>query len=206
MPTPAELLANLGLIANEAMPVAVAWHVAIALALIALGLGRRPTQRLARGLLVGPLGSVAACALAFHNPFNAIVFAVSAVALGALAARGAHAPVARGGAWATAIGAALIAYAWVYPHFLTGAALSYLYAAPVGAIPCPTLSLAIGMALLGDGLGGRAYAMMLSGIGLFYGVFGAARLGVWLDVGLIAGAIALGVRAWSHDRGADPRH
>lgn len=200
MPTRAELLTNLGLIANEATPIAITWHVALALVLLALALGWRPTQRVARGLLVGPLGSVAACALAFHNPFNATVFAASATVLVLLSLRGGQAPVTRGSTWSTVIGGALLGYAWLYPHFLTGHVLTYWYAAPLGVIPCPTLALAIGVALLGDGLGGRAYAVVLTGLGLFYGVFGVVRLGVWLDVGLIAGAVALGVQSWRRGR------
>jgi hypothetical protein len=49
----------------------------------------------------------------------------------------------------------------------------------------------IGVALVVDGLGSRAWALLLAGAGLFYGVFGVARLGVTLDVGLIVGAVGL---------------
>jgi hypothetical protein len=32
---------------------------------------------------------------------------------------------------------------------------------------------------------------VLAALGLFYGIFGVLRLGVWLDAGLVAGAVVL---------------
>ena len=89
----------------------------------------------------------------------------------------------------------MIAFAWIYPHFLEGLSPgTSLWAAPMGVIPCPTLSLVIGFALLFDGFGSRSWSLILAGVGLFYGLFGAARLGVVLDVVLVGGASALLVR------------
>jgi len=86
----------------------------------------------------------------------------------------------------------MAAFGLVYPHFThTASAIGYLYAAPTGLVPCPTLSLAIGVALIADGLGSRAFALLLAAAGLFYGIFGVVRLGVTLDLGLIAGAAVL---------------
>ncbi|MBL0220925.1 MAG: hypothetical protein IPQ07_44525 [Myxococcales bacterium] len=45
----------------------------------------------------------------------------------------------------------------------------------------------------------RAWSYTLAGFGLFYGVFGVARLGVVLDLPLIAGAVTLAVAV-------SPRH
>jgi hypothetical protein len=93
----------------------------------------------------------------------------------------------------------------VYPHFThTSSPFGYLYAAPTGLVPCPTLSLAIGVALIADGLGSRAFSLVLAAAGLFYGIFGVARLGVLLDVGLVAGAGVLLVRGLMITR--TPRH
>ena len=87
----------------------------------------------------------------------------------------------------------------VYPHFFgisyplpwVFGPLAYLYAAPTGLIPCPTLSLVIGFALLGGGLGSRAWSISLAAVGLFYGLFGVMRLRVYWDIPLIFGAAAL---------------
>jgi len=101
----------------------------------------------------------------------------------------------------------MIAFATFYPHFLSDRTpVAYLYAAPTGVIPCPTLSLVIGFALLGGGLRAPVWSSVLAAVGLFYGLFGVARLGVQLDVALIAGAatlLALSVAAGgSRDRHA----
>ena len=191
MPRAADILDGLSAIANQATGVAVAWHILIATALVALVSGWRPSQRTARLLIGMPLASVAAVAIAFANPFNGLVFTASALAMTALAMRGDRRPVWRGSAWTRAIGLVMIAFGWVYPHFLEGPAIAYLYASPVGLVPCPTLAVAIGFALLGNGLGSRAWGLTLAAVGLFYGLFGVLRLGVFLDIALVGGAIAL---------------
>jgi hypothetical protein len=63
---------------------------------------------------------------------------------------------------ATAIGVSMIAFGWLYPHFLEShPATTYLFAAPTGVIPCPTLSLVIGFALLSGGL---VLTMLVTGV------------------------------------------
>jgi hypothetical protein len=138
-----------------------------------------------------PLASVAGVAIVFNNLFNGSLFAASALALTAMAMGGDRRLVSRGPAWTRGIGMAMIGFGWVYPHFLKGNAMAYLYASPVGLIPCPTLAVAIGFALLGNGLGSRGWSLMLVALGLFYGLFGVLRLGVLLDMGLIGGSLAL---------------
>jgi hypothetical protein len=138
-----------------------------------------------------PLASVAGVAIVFNNPFNGLVFGASALALTAIAMGGDRRSVSRGSAWAPGIGVTTIAFGWVYPHFLQGDATTYLYAAPVGLVPCPTLAVAIGFALVGNGLGSRVWSLTLGALGLFYGLFGVLRLSVLLDTGLVGGALAL---------------
>ena len=118
------------------------------------------------------------------------------LALTALAMNGDRRPVSRGSAWTRGIGVAMIAFGWLYPHFLDGHAIAYLYASPVGLVPCPTLAVAIGFALLGNGLGSRVWSLTLAALGLFYGLFGVLRLGVFLDIGLVGGAVALAASAF----------
>jgi hypothetical protein len=69
------------------------------------------------------------------------------------------------------------------------------YGAPTGLVPCPTLSLMIGFALIAGGLAARTWSLTLAAAGVFYGAFGAARLGVTIDLALIAGALGLVVLA-----------
>ncbi len=200
MPPATEILDGLSAIANQASGIAVAWHIVIAMALVALAAGWRPSQRTARLLIGMPLASVAGVAIVFDNPFNGLVFAASALALTAMAMSGDRRPVSLGSAWMRGIGVATIAFGWVYPHFLDRHAAAYLYAAPVGLVPCPTLATVVGFALLGGGLGSRVWSLTLAALGLFYGLFGVLRLSVLLDIGLIGGALAL-VAAVLHSAG-----
>lgn len=192
MPSAPMIIAHLTLATNRATGVAMAWHAAIAAGIVALILGVRPSRRGAGVMLAAPIVSAAAVALALGNPFNGTILAALALALIWLALRLGTAPVASGPAPARAAGVLLVAFGSLYPHFLQNGTLpDYLYAAPTGVIPCPTLSLVIGFALIAGGLRSPAWSLTLSVSGLFYGLFGVARLGVYLDIPLIAGAAAL---------------
>lgn len=192
MPRPDSILANLTLIANDAVTASIAWHALTLLAVLALVFGWRPSRRLAGVLVAAPIASAGVVAFAYGNPFNGLLLGALAAALVGIASRMGSERAARGPAATTAVGVVMIAFGWLYPHFLTfGPVTRYLVAAPMGLIPCPTLSLVIGFALLAGGLGSRAWSIVLAVVGLFYGLFGAARLGVRLDVALVGGAAAL---------------
>lgn len=194
----AEILAGLGRIANEAFVHAVLWHVIVGVAVAAFWLGWRPSPRLVGGLLCLPLVSVSGFAWAFGSPFNGSSFALIAVVLGWLAWRTPKAAVTGSRRWTTAFGGLLVAFAWSYPHFLVGRpALAYLVGAPLGLIPCPTLSLVIGVALIGYGPNTKGWALVLAGAGAFYALFGLLRLGVLIDVVLLVGSLGLGLREWT---------
>lgn len=190
MPSSDEILAGLRAISNQGFPLAVWWHVAVASALgvVAAGLWR-PSPRAMSGLLAAPLLSVSVFALAFGNPFNAAVFAGLAVMLVVLGGKSSPEEARPSGKWAGRLGIALVVFAWVYPHFLMGrSSVAYLIGAPLGLIPCPTLALLTGLSLLGAGPRGRTWSLVLAAAGLLYGAYGALRLGVWLDLGLLVGA------------------
>ena len=89
-------------------------------------------------------------------------------------------------------GLLLFLFGWAYPHFLeTRPVWAYLYLAPTGLIPCPTLSILTGLVLILDGLGSRTICLVFGLAGLLYGVIGVFRLGVVIDAVLILGAFAL---------------
>ena len=192
MPNPQTIVDQLTLASNGAAVVAIAWHVVVAGAILGLLLGWRPSNRTAGVMLAGPIASAAGVALVFGNPFNGTILAALAVALVVLALRLSPRPVALGSPTARVVGALLVAFGAFYPHFLHhGTPLAYVYAAPTGVVPCPSLSLVIGFALLADGLGSRAWSLTAAALGLFYGIFGVARLAVYLDIPLVLGALAL---------------
>lgn len=193
MPTTSEILRGLVSIANEWLAVAVAWHVVIAGAILALLLGWRPRPRTAGGAIALLPASVAIFAVAYGNPFNGTVFAALTIALVALALRDRTPAFARTSGLARIGGATMLAYGWFYPHFLVGDPSQYLYAAPVGLVPCPSLAVALGFALLVGG--SRAWSLTLAGVAAFYALFGMLRLGVTLDLGLLVGAVLLVIAA-----------
>ncbi len=198
MPPREELLWQIGRAANLGVPVAVMWHALVAGAVLALFAGWRPSRRLAAAILVLLITSAAAVAWAFGIDFNALVLALFALLIGVLGLRApADAPIARAHGWRFGAGVALAALGFVYPLFLTGPAISYLAAAPLGVLPCPTLLFCIGAALAAEGALDKPAALVLAIAGIFYGATGAGRLGVALDWALLAGAAALAASALS---------
>ncbi len=128
-------------------------------------------------------------------PFNGLVLGVIAVVLLVMASRfrgvslhGARVSIATPRAWIP--GALLIAYGWVYPHFLSGGnAVRYLYEAPVGLVPCPTLLVVIGLSMVVGSFRSCAWNLVTGLTALFYGFFGAVYLKVGWDWVLALGAV-----------------
>lgn len=197
MPDSEPILEGLAWLANRATLVSLLWHLIALSVLVCLYIGWRPSRRNAALGMCVPLVSVSALAWLAGLPFNAAVVAGLALALGGLALRlSAELPALGGPAWARVAGGLLIALGWLYPHFLeTEMMLAYAVAAPLGVVPCATLAMLVGFALAGDGLGSRAWSLTLAAAGAFYGVFGAFFLGIFTDLALLVGSVALGVHA-----------
>jgi hypothetical protein len=192
MPDASEILAGLAEIANRAIVVAVVWHVLIAGAAVALGRGWRPQADVAATLLASLPASVAMLAIAQENWFTGVAFSAIAIALLFLSTQLGWAPVRAGAPLNKRIGIALVVFGYLYPHFLESVSpLVYLVAAPVGVVPCPTLAVVIGFTLLEAQRFTRSWVLVVSAAGLFYGAVGVLRLGVWLDVPLVLGALVL---------------
>ena len=159
MPTPDEILAGLTGIAHRWFVFAVAWHLLVAVGLLAASQHRRPSPRWAGALLILPLLSVSAFAWGIHDRFNGTVFLALSAALGLISWRANRVEVGRQ-KWTTVLGVVLISFAWVYPEFLQGwPQVTYLIAAPMGLVPCPTLAMVLGFTLLGYGPASRAWAL-----------------------------------------------
>jgi hypothetical protein len=196
MPSVEQILNGLQEIVNARGGIAVFWHAYFGAFAVALLLGCRPRRRLAGLLLAPPLLSVSVLAWTARNPFNGIVFALLTLAALGLACKLTCEPARTAPAWFLFPGMALFAFGWAYPHFLeTASFLPYLFRAPVGLIPCPTLAIVCGLLLVLDGLGSRALCLVLGVAGLFFGVFGVARLGVAVDWTLLLGSLVLLTRA-----------
>jgi hypothetical protein len=190
MPNSEQILNGLSTIANQWQLLAIAWHVYFAVLIGGLTLGLRPSKRVGAILLALPLLSVSILAWLAANPFNGLLFALASIALLVIAVRLPQEQVEAAPFWLTSAGTFLFLFGWLYPHFLESASfLPYLYAAPTGLIPCPTLSIVTGLSLMVRGLESRAWSVVLGGMGLFYALFGAIRLGVTIDLILLVGAL-----------------
>jgi hypothetical protein len=199
MLTAREILEGLTRIANQWQTLAVVWHILLAVFLAALVWGWRPSRPLAGGLIAVLMASVSILAWVAGNPFNGSVFGLLSLALIVLTLRMPRTTVSLSPPWAVFTGTLLVAFGWIYPHFLqTGSWATYLYAAPFGLVPCPTLSVALGLTLIFNGLGSRAWPLVMAAAGLLYGLFGAFQLGVLIDFVLIGGAITMVIQPLLH--------
>jgi hypothetical protein len=184
VPSSTELLAQITHLANTWAPVAIAWHLVLAALLLAILGNWRPRER-TLGWLFGALAaSVAFAAWSVGNPFNAISFGLLSILLIVASAR---AVIPTTPHWQRWPAAGLILYGGVYPHFLHAPALTYVIAAPVGVIPCPTLAMVAGLALLTN-VQSRAVLIALITWSTVYAAIGVLWFGLWLDVGLVAAA------------------
>ena len=192
MPTADQILASLKEISNSWTSIAIFWHIYFAVLAVTLMSGKRLSKQI-HGILLGiPLLSVSILAWAYSNPFNGIVFAVVGIALIYVSSKLPRDAIQIGPLWMIIMGVALFMFGWIYPHFLdTTTFLTYVYAAPTGIIPCPTLSIVIGLALITNGLNSRKFSYILGFTGIFYGIFGVVRLGVSIDLVLLFGAVIL---------------
>ncbi|HZW60096.1 MAG TPA: hypothetical protein VFE85_07370 [Woeseiaceae bacterium] len=192
MPAANDILDGLQAIANGWPALAALWHVYFGVLAGALLCGYRPSQRLAGILAALPLVSVSVLGFAAANAFNGTVFALLASTALLLAARmpGQRVRIAP---WPwRAAGVPMFAFGWLYPHFLAVQSfVDYGYLAPTGLVPCPTLAIIVGVTLLLGGLGTAAWSGLFAASGLFYGTFGAMRLGVSMDWLLSLGSLCL---------------
>jgi hypothetical protein len=203
MPSPETIVSLAATTANQYKTLAIGWHVVFGMLLLALLAGWRPADRSTGYLLAAPFLSVSALAWRSGNPFNGATFAVLALALMGLASRLSKERVSVASSAVFLPGAFLVAFGWTYPHFLTtNQWTTYLYAAPFGLLPCPTLSAVIGLTLMLDMLRSKAWSVTLATAGLIYGAMGVFGLGVTLDYGLLIGGAILGMLAGAPARPA----
>jgi hypothetical protein len=192
MPSSHEILEHLTVIANEWRSIAIAWHAVAGAFLIGLLIGWRPSSRVVGIAVAVSTASVSALAWNSGNPFNGALFGVLTMALAGLAIRLPSKNIELGSRAMMMAGMSVVAFGWVYPHFLeTRSSVSYLYEAPLGLIPCPTLSAAIGLTLVAGLSGARTWSAVLAAAGILYGLIGVFRLGVLIDVALLAGGLGL---------------
>ena len=200
MPPPELILSGLSAIANEWRDLAIVWHVFFA-ALVLAALARRLSRRAVGALLVIPLMSVGGLARGAGNGFNAVVVGGLAVLLAGSVAKVSNQTARLESLPAVVAGGLLLGFGFGYPHFLEAKSwLPYMYSAPLGLLPCPTLAALLGITLMFGLFRHGAWAAILGVAAVLYGAIGTFRLGVGIDVVLIVGGAVLVVANMSARR------
>ncbi len=190
MPSSESVTGALAALAHEWRWVAIAWHGLLALLAIAIGAGWRPAARTFVVMAVLPLVSVSVLAWRSGNPFNGGVFAALALGLSLQALLESDRRVTVGPPAMLIPGALLVGFGAVYPEFAGAASWSSLVSAPLGVLPCPTLALIAGSAIM---VHGPRWPMsgLVAAAASAYGILGAFWLRVEIDVVLLVGALVL---------------
>ena len=195
MPKTQDIINGLHAIANDFTAFAIAWHIIFYLLIAALLTIWKPANKLFVMLICLPLVSVAAFAWLTGNPFNGMLFSIMAILVFIFGLRTSSAPINLSQLPFMLAGILMIIFGLLYPHFTeTDSFFRFLYASPGGLIPCPTLSIIIGFALIYNGFGSQPIMLIFIVFGLFYSVFGVLKLGVNLDLFLLFGTIVLLVK------------
>lgn len=192
MPKADEIISGLQSVVDTNSRIAILWHVVFYILIAALIFQWKPSDKLMGLLLTIPLLSVAVLAWLSGNPFNGTFFSALTLLIIIFAMKADSQPVCFSSPPFMIIGVLMICFGLVYPHFIrTDSIFEYLYASPLGLIPCPTLSILIGFVLLCNGFGSHAITLTFVIFGLFYGIFGVLKLAVYLDLFLVFGTISL---------------
>ena len=193
MPDASTILEGLAHIANHYQWLAIAWHILLTSLFVVLVVGWRPSPKIIIALLCTPAISVSILAFVNGNPFNGILFLSLSLLMVIFGLLNKSRKIGLSSPFFLLSGVLVLLYGLIYPHFIAHPdTFVYLYAAPSGLIPCPTLSCIIGFIMILNGLHSRPVVIAVLVTGLFYALFGIFRLGVWLDIGLLVAALLLG--------------
>lgn len=187
-----DIISGLQSIVNDYSAIAILWHVVFYILIAALLAKWEPSNRMFGLFLSLPLLSVAILAWLSGNPFNGSVFSIASILILIFGYKANSQPLNYSQLAFIITGIVMIIFGLVYPHFTnTDSIFKYLYASPLGLIPCPTLSILIGFTLLYNGFGSQSLTLTLIVLGLFYGIFGVLKLAVYLDLFLLFGTVSL---------------
>jgi hypothetical protein len=195
MPTKEEILNGLQTIVNQYQVLAILWHLIFYLLLATIVFIWRPSGRTLALIISLPIISVSVLAWLTGNPFNGSLFTILAILTIIFGLRASNEAINVSQITFIVTGILMIVFGLVYPHFgENDSLLKYLYASPSGLIPCPTLSILIGLLLVFSGLGSQSLTVIFIVFGLFYGLFGVFKLAVYVDLFLVFGSLMLLVR------------
>lgn len=185
-----QILSSVQSTVNEYSVVAIIWHILFYFLIVALLLKWSPSNNIFGILLCLPLLSVSILAWISGNPFNGSLFAIAAILIFIFGLKAPGQNVQTSQLIFFLSGIIMVSFGLVYPHFIKpDSVLGYFYASPAGLIPCPTLSILIGLALIFNGFESQNISLLLIIMGLFYGIFGVFKLKVIIDLFLLFGAL-----------------
>lgn len=200
-PTPEQLLSSLVEISSSCRFLALIWHsyYAILIILFTFGVKKKTNHWLASnqsiGILLGlPFISISLISWLYFNPFNGSVFTIISTLIIVFSIRMPKKKVQIAPQWAIIVGTFMVIFGWIYPSsfFINITSFSsYLYEVPLGVIPCPTLSITIGLILIFDNLGSHKMSLIFGLIGIMYGILGSILLKVLIDWVLFIGAVII---------------
>lgn len=200
MPPAEVILQATSTMARELVGVAIAWHVVLLVIGFAIAIRRESSHRIVHVGMVALALSVAVSALAYGNPFNAASFGLLALGIAFAGARP-HRTDAPLPVLVLLVGVGAFVYGWTYSHFAAGSWHQLAWASPIGIVPCPTLAILGGAAIVTGGFGSRWLLGILAAWTTFYATYGTLVLGVWLDLGLFVIALTLAMLGLHHYRG-----
>ena len=196
MPSADEILQSLGYLARNHQRISILWHVAVySLLLFLLLAKRKPSNRFIGCFLALLLLSVSFFAWHVENPFTGMFFLIAGCFSFFLSVRAESKEISPNPSFLMrAAGSVILFFGIIYPHFLGPHLFVYLYAAPIGIIPCATLLVVTGFSLLFLLRQSLKCMWTLLIADLFYGLFGVFRLQVYIDVILLFASCALFVQ------------
>jgi hypothetical protein len=193
MLSPDDIIRALHYLADHYVNVAISWHIIIyGFLLFILIAKRKVTNRLIGGLLSLPVFSVSIFAWQIQNPFNGTLFLILGMLLFVFSFKVKSQRIVVNPSFAIrASGIAILLSGLIYPHFLGQEFSIYLYAAPTGIIPCPTLLMITGFSLIFLLKQSYKWMMALLVADVLYGLLGVFLLGVELDIMLLLASALL---------------
>lgn len=187
------ILNYIEMVAGKYPVISILLHILIIALIITLFIPGFKQKRLTfDGVLTVIFASVASVALINGNPFNGVVFIILVVfAVFELFQRRneitvpVFTSVSRGAVIRNLLCMAAILVGILYPHFVNVSPALLLFLSPIGIIPCPTLTVALGLLNLYYPKTNKGLYTVVTIAGMFYGLTGVFLLHVYTDIPLM---------------------
>lgn len=178
------------------MQIAIVWHLVLYIFLAFVLLTKsKVSNRITGCLLSLLLLSVSLFAWLAKNPFNGLVFLLAGLGMFFFSCTVPTVKIKLNpSVRLRAAGIIILLFGLVYPHFLGPPGFVYIYGAPAGIIPCPTLLVITGFSLMFQLWQSRKWMIILLTADIFYSLLGVFLLHVYIDVLLVVASVLLFVQ------------